>query len=126
MKVGDIFVYTKSTDKHKWIVVCSDASSGLVLIVNLTTSGPGKEDICVLKPQDHPLIEHDSVPYYRYTQLVQSASLEGMREREELVRLSSVTKGVLARIQEGAAVSVEIKRRHQRFLAECQAQTAAP
>lgn len=103
------------------VVVCStmgiETTESTIHCVYLTTlRGKGYEDIaCILKPGDHPFIDHES--YIEYSKLlhIRKSYLNQCLARGEAKKQASVPKLVLQRIMQGASHSTAIRDADKKF-----------
>ena len=87
-----------------------------VLIVNLTSLDPRKEQVCVLKPGDHPWIRHDTCINYRDSQVTTLDKLLAAQNANALMIQSPVSDDILLKIREGAMNSTKMPLDHADIL----------
>lgn len=67
-----------SLDSHLWIVLSDPTLDHFVLLVNLTSYRPDKDDACILDVGDHPFIRHPSCVNYAKVKHIAVAQLEAI------------------------------------------------
>ena len=116
MDAGTTFLLS-AVDIHLWIIISDpnlDAEN--VLIVNLTTLAPRKEQSCVLKVGDHPWIRHDTCVNYGDSQVTTLDKLVAAQNANALMIQSPASPDVLKRIHEGAMNSTKMPLDHAEIL----------
>jgi hypothetical protein len=101
--------------KHLHIVLTPPDDDGEIIVVSVSTQRPGSDTTVVLKPGDHPFIDHDSVVMYR-TAAPTPVRVLSQRLDSRLYDLHEpMSAEILARIQNGVLDSkftpLGIKRR---------------
>ncbi len=112
MDAGTTFLLS-AVDIHLWIIISDptlDAEN--VLIVNLTTLAPRKEQTCILRVGDHPWIRHDTCVNYGDSQLTTLDKLLAAQRANALLIQSPASADVLKRIREGAMNSTKMPLDH--------------
>lgn len=116
MKAGDTFRF-RAHDNHLWIVTSDPAlNSKMVLIVNVTTWRRDKEQACLLGPQDHEQISHNSCIHYAGSRIYDDAHLEDLLANDKIVLHAPLRSDVLRRIREGAVASTQMKLEHGQII----------
>lgn len=116
MKAGDTFRF-RSKETHLWMVISDpEADSSRVLIVNMTTFRPDKEQTCLLNPGDHECVEHNSCINYAESRVYSNAHLDDPLARDRIVLYSELRSEILAMVREGAARSTRMKLEHGSIL----------
>jgi hypothetical protein len=88
-------------DSHLWVIISdpkSDADS--VLIVNLTTWEPHKDQACVLDVGEHPYIQHRTCVNFRAAKLVSLDSLQRLKDSGRIKTLEALSPTVLKKIRD--------------------------
>ncbi len=91
--------------KHLWFVISDpNRNSGSVVIVNMTTRRPGSDSSCVLRPGDHPGVDHESTINYLKARNVPIANiLAGQKRRPDCIMFAQkASTELVSRILEGA------------------------
>ncbi len=100
MQAGDAFRFAQGEDGHLWIVVSDPRiDSARVLLVNVTTWRPDKDQTCLLNPGDHPAIEHNSVIHYAGSRVHSDEQLNFLENHKRLVLNQPVSPALLHRIR---------------------------
>ena len=98
--VGDTFRI-----EHLWVVVSHPTADDEVVIANFTTLRGNCDDACVVRPGEHPAIDHDSIVAYRQARLVSRSTLEGAIASGTFRAMTPVSADLLKRIQHGMLAS---------------------
>lgn len=88
----------------------------LLACVTSVKEGLPFEDLCILKPGDHPFIEHDSYVDYRFTRLEAVGHLESRIQEGVFVVKDPCSPDTIKRIIQGALLSKRISREYKRIL----------
>ena len=107
MNGGDTFFIEKRGINDHLMVVISDrnADEAIIVAVTVTTLTATKEQVCTLRPGDHPAISRDSCVSYLHARSIRRAEFERW-QAADLIRVSRpVSAEVLRRIRLGAALS---------------------
>ena len=95
MVAGTTFLLSAG-DIHLWIIISDPKLDPQnVLIVNLTSLGPRKEQSCVLKVGDHPWIRHDTCVNYGDSKVSTLDKLVAARDANALMMQSQLRPDVL-------------------------------
>jgi hypothetical protein len=116
MDAGTTFLLSAG-DIHLWIIISDpklDAQD--VLIVNLTSLAPRKEQSCVLRVGDHPWIRHDTCVNYGDSKVTTLDKLVDARDANALMIQSPVRPDILQRIRESAMNSTKLPLDHAEIL----------
>ncbi|HYV34691.1 MAG TPA: hypothetical protein VE988_03240 [Gemmataceae bacterium] len=102
MDAGTTFVLArehKTIDDHLWVVV-SDTKlfSDQVVIVNLTTATPEKDQTCIIEPQEHAWLRHRSCVSYFHAKVTTLTKLLECKDKGLIVLQDTLDAKVLARI----------------------------
>lgn len=109
----------RSRNRHLYVVLSDPGQdSENVLIVNVTTYGPGKDDSCILNVGDHPFLAHKSCVRYLSARIASAAKIELALAEGLLEERQPVSCDVLARMRRGAARSPYLPHEHRRLLAD--------
>jgi len=91
---------------HLWIIVTDPlASSHEAVIVNVTTLRQHSDTTVVLKPGDHPYIQHDSVIFYADARLADVRNIQAGIDGGWFRQYDACSPALLKRIQEGLLAS---------------------
>jgi hypothetical protein len=108
MDAGTTFLLS-AVDIHLWVIISDPlADPQNVLIVNLTSLDPRKEQACVLAVGDHPWIRHDTCVNYGDSQVTTLDKLLAAQNANALMIQSPVSPDILLRIREGAMNSTRM------------------
>ena len=121
MKSGDTFLIEEpgtSLDSHLWIVISDPAADpDKVLLVNLTSHRPDKDQACVLSKGDHPFIKHKTCVEYRRAKLVSVVPMEHLLDSGRIRHHTPVTPKLLSKILSGVPNS-RMKNEHVTILTD--------
>ncbi len=116
MDAGTTFLLS-AVDIHLWIIISDpNLDPENVLIENLTSLAPRKEQSCVLKVGDHPWIRHDTCVNYGDSQVTTLDKLTAARDAKALMIQNPVKPDILQRIREGAMNSTKMPLDHAEIL----------
>ena len=102
---GDTFRFSQ-IDTHVWIVLSDPGyDPENVLIVNMTTLAPRKDQACILRRGDHPAVSHDTCISYRDGHVVPLETLTTLEASGLLTMGDPLSNEVLDRVLAGAAQS---------------------
>lgn len=89
-----------------------------VLLTSVVSIKPGiiLDDSCILRPGDHPFIEHDSFVDYRYTRLETAQHVEGRINDGVFVLKEPCSPELIRRLIQGAMKSRRISREFKKIL----------
>lgn len=103
-KAGDAFMLPRGKENiphlHT-VVLASDQSTGLCIVVNFTTKRRGVEQTLVLDAGDHPFIKHESCALFSDAKVVPVSALQQGEAAGKVMRQPRFSAAVLKRIQEG-------------------------
>ena len=116
VSAGDTFLVVRPYN-HLY-VVCSDPAADpvYVVIVNFTTFRPKEEDCCIIKPGEHPFVEHRTCVRYKDARIVAVEDLMKLQASCHLQQKEPVSKELLARIRAVASQSDFLPEECRRFL----------
>jgi hypothetical protein len=102
MKAGDSFLLPNENGIFHLHIIVSDPeqSPSEIFLVGISSYENWKENACVLQPEDHPFITHQSVVMYDI-RLATLAFLEESRQNGKLKMKQPVSVEVLTRIRQG-------------------------
>jgi hypothetical protein len=116
MEAGTTFLLSAG-DIHLWIIISDpELDPQNVLIVNLTTLAPRKDQSCVLKVGDHPWIRHDTCVNFGDSNVTTLEKLIAARDANALMTQSPVSPQLLQRIRESAMNSTKMALDHAEIL----------
>jgi len=106
MEAGDTFKFGRGT--HLWVVVSDPATDpAMVVIINMTTDH-GIDPSCTLNAGDHPFVTHPTCMRYDMARIVSNAELEKFAASNTIRLHDPVSREVLGRIRQGAAMTAYI------------------
>ena len=124
MDIGDTFLLrNQEIDEHLYIVISDPGiDPSQVVIVSLTSYDNFQHEIykdgsCILHPDDHPWILHQTCVSYRDGRSVSKDQLDALLEAGHLQMREPVGKEVLERIHEGAEKTDELPNKCRTILA---------
>ncbi len=119
MNSGDAFQLVGVADQHLWVVISDPVKHPeCVLFVNLTSFDQYADHAVILDVGDHAFIRHRTCVNYPRAR---TASLDDLLRLERAGRLRKhppVSADLLARIREGACVSLRIRTEHLQILVD--------
>jgi hypothetical protein len=89
-----------------------------VLIVNMTTFAPYKDQSCLLNPGDHPQVLHNSVVYYAGSRVYSDAHLNSLVASGKVVSHETLSAEMLKLVRGGALDSPHMRLDHGQILIE--------
>lgn len=108
MRAGDTFFgphpQSPGVD-HLFVVLSSPDHQGKFALVNITSQDAGKEQTCVLLPEDHSFVRHETVVRYRSAVVVDLQLFEKAIENGIMKPQEAMKAAVLERMQNGALAS---------------------
>ncbi len=105
MEAGFTFTMV-ALDQHLWVVLSDPVKDPEnVLLVNLTTLGPRKEQACVLTHNDHPWVRHPTCVNYGDAVVTTLAKLRDAKNGGAITLQDPVSAALLQRMREGALAS---------------------
>jgi hypothetical protein len=118
LSVGNTFLIPTppNNKEHLFIIIAIDESSNAALLVNVMTPKMGCDKSCCINAGEHPFLEYDSVINYRDARITPIPNLEHNLKKGVIKKHSSVSKGLLKRIHNGALISPEIPIKYRNFL----------
>lgn len=118
LNIGDTFRWQAARiEEHLWIVLSNPATNpAKVMVVNLTSFHPKKDQGCRLQPGDHRFIVHPTLVHYVGAEYHSDAQLESYK-RSGTIRLHDPLRSeVLAYILKQAAFSRDMNLDDYAFL----------
>ncbi|HKI20834.1 MAG TPA: hypothetical protein VKA15_23280 [Isosphaeraceae bacterium] len=116
MDAGTTFLLSAG-DIHLWIIISDPKLDPQnVLIVNLTSLAPRKEQSCVLRAGDHPWVRHDTCVNYGDSKVTTLDKLVAARDANALMIQSPVGPDILQRMRESAMNSSKMPLDHAEIL----------
>jgi hypothetical protein len=111
VREGDTFLLADQTkDDHLWFVLSDPAADPEnVLITNLTTWAPWKDQNLVLDVGDHPWIRHKTCIYFRGAQIIANAKLDKLVAGNKIVPQDPLKPAILDKIRLAARDTKELK-----------------
>ncbi len=98
-----------SCDSHLWTIISDPkVDPEHVLIVNLTTWEPLKDQACILEVGDHPYIQHRTCVNYGEAKVVTLAALYQLKDAGMLQLREPLSPVLLHRIRQSAARSTRM------------------
>lgn len=92
--------------RHLWVAVTDpDPQTGEVVIANITTQAPGRDQTCILNPGDHPFLKHESVMNYAEAMIPTEESVERAARGRVVQWDVPLAPAVLSRVQLGCIAS---------------------
>jgi hypothetical protein len=120
LKAGDAFLLQQqgaSIDSHFWFILSdADQDADNVLIVNLTSWRADKDQACVLGPNHHTYIQHDTCVNYGGAKVVSLAQLNTLKDTGLLLHQTPLTAGLLKLVRERVSRSTTMKLKHVEIL----------
>ena len=114
---GDTFLIPKSSDdtEHLWIVITPpEADTARAVCVNVTTKQSYSETTVILRPADHPFIQHESVIFYKDAQILDLNRVEQALNAGIMNLVckphAPCSEELLKRIQAGMLQSKQLKK----------------
>ncbi len=105
MKAGDTFRF-RSGEIHLWMVISDPALDRTkVLLVNMTTWKPEKEQVCLLNPGDHPEVDKNSCIPFIHAKVYPDSHLEHLLSIDRIIIKEELSRKLLQRIREAAVSS---------------------
>jgi hypothetical protein len=92
--------------------------SPMVLLANVTSvkNGVAGDDSCLLRPEDHPFITHDSFVDYRLARFEKADFIAGKVKNGEFTEKDPCTPELIQKIIKGAMISRKIPREYKLVL----------
>lgn len=110
MQAGDTMMVAEpgtSLDSHLWIVISDpQQNSDQIVIVNLTSFRPDKDQACVLDVGDHPFIQKRTCVNYADAKVQPAASLQKLLDSGKIKSHAKCSSELLAKIRAGVAESM--------------------
>ena len=120
MNVGDAFLmeHPRGGVKHLFFVV-SKPESNRVLLVHVCSIKPGREcdTSCVIRPEEHPFVKHDSFVVYSATMFALESHVEAQVRAGICRPQPPASPALLVRIRDGARVSAAIPGKYASYFA---------
>lgn len=93
-----------------------EASTNSLLCFNFTTHDPSKDQSCIIRPGEHPFVQHDTVVAYGMGRLWPASFV---RQTDMLVEKDPVESGLLERIRFGALESPFTRDKYKKIVRHC-------
>ena len=118
LSAGDTFMtVSKDIRDHLWFIVSDPTlDERNVLIVNLTSWKPEKDESCILERGEHPFITHKSIISYADARVASIANLSALYEVNQIYLKEPVSATILARIRQGLRISPHAIHGHKQIL----------
>jgi hypothetical protein len=91
---------------HLWVICSEPQLDGSVVAFNLTSKDWDSDLTCVVQPNEHSYVRHESVIAYQYGELFTPQRIERLKKLAPK-EYGPVSPELLHRIQEGAVASNE-------------------
>jgi hypothetical protein len=107
VKAGDTF-YSQAPTSNKpylYVVLTDPSSDDHVVIANVTSQGPSKDQSCILATGDHPGIFKDSIVNYADALIASIPAISDGAKGGVVQYSTPVNPSVLAKIRAGAIAS---------------------
>jgi hypothetical protein len=89
-----------SYDSHLWIIISDPGQDAeKVLIVNMTSWKPQKDQACILDVGDHPYIQHRTCINYREAKVVTLEQLHQLQDSGKIKILDPLSPALLKKIR---------------------------
>ncbi|MBX9792337.1 MAG: hypothetical protein K2Y37_25840 [Pirellulales bacterium] len=120
MQIGDAFLLEdRDIDPHLWVVISHPQENAqAVVIVNLTSLGPTKDQSCVLNVGDHPWISHATCVHYADAKCVSEETIDQLVAKSLLQPREPAADALLAKILRGAAITDAMPIKCRRVLVD--------
>lgn len=122
LSTGDTLRVTNpgvSYDAHLWIVLSKpELDTEHILIVNLTSWRPDKDQACILNPGDHPYIKKKTCVNYALSKIVAADHIGRLVRSHDLEKDVRLSMELLERVREGAMLSKFMPLDHGQLLIE--------
>ena len=102
---------------HLWVIVSDPLENPeRFVFVNRTSHKDGKDESCVLVPEDHPFITHKTIISYARAKCASVEQLSAIRDAHEMYLEKPVKDDVLSRIRSGMMKSQHSPRGLKKIL----------
>ena len=112
---------SRSSIKHLYFILGVEEQIGntIVAVVNITSNNPSKEQTCLIYPNEHRNILHESVVYYREARLLIHERVYDDIIKGVIRKADSASQELLDRMIDGGKKSkqipIEVKRMLKRL-----------
>jgi len=103
LNCGDTFLTSDEDDElfHLWIVVTPPSPEGVVITVCVCTRLRKHEPLVILRPGDHPFIQHESVIAYNFSKVRRVEDIERAIKSKMAKPREPASPNLLKRAQDG-------------------------
>jgi hypothetical protein len=110
VQAGDTFLLgDKQVDDHLWVILSDPTKDAQrVLLVSLTTAAPHKESVCLIQPDEHPWVRHETCVAYDKAKAVSLDQLSDLKNKGFIQLQAPVSAILLQRIRDRAGDSVDL------------------
>lgn len=119
MEAGYTFLNASARNlpTHLWVIVSDpEQDADNVLIVNLTSWKSYHDQTCILRPGDHPWIQHDSCVNYPDAKVTSISTLEGLLSQGLITPKEAFDEEVREAIRARAGESEDLRNAHYDLL----------
>ena len=121
MRVGDTFYFRgpENPHPHLWVVLSDpNLDPSQIVIASMTSWKEYKDSSCILAPDDHPNLTHQTCIDYSRTRVFSHEQLDKAVSIGVIDFQEPVSRDVLLRIQKGGVDSQFMRIRHRQILIE--------
>ncbi len=91
---------------HLWILVTAvNPQTGEVIIVNFTTQRSNSDNSVVIRPGEHPFVDHPTIVFYADARAAELQLLEAAIKQGTISTHAPLCPALLKRVQEGLLLS---------------------
>jgi len=117
-RLGDTF-FLRGLDKHLIIIISEPGmDANQIVTANFTSWRADKDQSCIVEAGEHRFVKKRSCLEYRSDKLVTLSQYNGFMSSGRLISHDRVSKALLGRILEGAAISPYIPLGNRQILVE--------
>ena len=102
--------------KHLWVAITGTDSNGNLVIANVTSQTPIKDQSCILDIGDHPFIKKGSIVNYAEACITSAAAIRAAARGKAIEYDAAISAEALSRVQAGALASNQIELRVKAFV----------
>ncbi len=106
---------TPPNGRHIFIAV-AEVAPGKFLCVNLTTRRKKSDGSCVLKPEDHPKITHESFINFKEAIVISIRKVNSLHRDGRCTWHNPVSDEVLEKIKDGGRKSKRLPKKFKHFM----------